>query len=208
MRRIARAGALVVAVCVVASASPVLADAARAAAPHPQRGRRPAFVVDGRATPIREVVADLVTLARNGQLGIVAVNDEGDRIPVQGVVATWITKLIHAAVAAAEIERRGVAITPAHRALGRRFDRHAYGADVWRGFPRGFQQRQVERTAGIIALAEDEGFDLTKPRQTRHAVVALVSDLARHASVEVAPRFGTWNAELAVVVPPLEGPQS
>jgi hypothetical protein len=173
-----------------------------------QRGNRPAFTVDGKATPTREVVADLVTLARNGQLAVVAVDDEGDRVPVQGVVATWITKVIHAAVVATELERRGVVIDAKHRVLARRFERHAYGAAVWRAFPRRFQTRQVERTAGAVALAEDERLDLTKPRRTRREVVALITDLARHASVTVAPRFGTWNADLAVVVPRLEGPAS
>jgi len=167
---------------------------------------RPAFVVDGRATPTREVVADLVTLARNGQLDLVTVNDEGDRVPVEGVVASWITKLIHADVAAAELERRGATITAAHRVLARRFERHAYGAGVWQAFPRGFQRRQIERTATVIALAESEGLDLTKRVETRRAVVALVEDLARRASVFVAPRFGTWSSQLAVVVPRQTGP--
>ena len=85
------------------------APAASAAQPHP--GARPAFVVDGRPTPTREVVADLVTLARTHQLELVTVNDEGDRVPVEGVVASWITKLIHAEVAAAELERRGVTVS-------------------------------------------------------------------------------------------------
>jgi hypothetical protein len=157
-------------------------------------------------TPTRQVVADLVTLARNGKLDLVAVNDDGDKVPVEGVVASWITKLIHAEVAAAELERRAVEVTTAHRVLARRFERHAYGPAAWQAFPRGFQRRQVERTATVIALAEDEGLDLTKRVQTRRAVVALVTELARHASVAIAPRFGTWNADLAVVVPRTRGP--
>jgi hypothetical protein len=164
--------------------------------------------VDGRATPFKEVVADLIALARNGQLGIVAVNDEGDRVPVRGVIATWITKVIYAAVIAGELQRRGVAITAEHRALARRYERHAYGPATWRAFPPRFQTRQVERTAGAIALAQDEGLDLTRPRQTRRTLVALVIDLTRHASVTVAPHFGTWDPQLAVVVPPLDGPSS
>jgi hypothetical protein len=208
MRRITRGGAVLVTACVIASACPVLADSAGATVTRQQPGRRPAFAVDGRVTLVREVVADLVTLARNGQLDVVAVNDEGDRVPVRGVIATWMTKLIHAAVIAGELERRGVAITAAHRILARRFERHAYGPAAWRAFPRGFQARQVERTAGAVALADDEGLELTKPRQTRRAVVALVTELARHASVTIAPRFGTWNPDLAVVVPRLDGPAS
>jgi hypothetical protein len=209
MRRMARAGAVLLTACAVATATPVLADAARADAPNQQPpGSRPAFTVNGRATPVREVIADLVTLARNGQLGVVAVNDEGDRVPVPGVIATWVTKVIHAAVISGELERRGVAINAGHRVLARRFERHAYGAAVWQAFPRRFQARQIERTAGAIALAQDEGLDLTKRRQTRRAVVALVTELARHASVTVAPRLGTWNPDLAVVVPPQNGPAS
>ena len=175
-------------------------------AAQPQPGARPAFVVDGRPTPTREVVADLVTLARNHQLELVTVNDEGDRVPVEGVVASWITKLIHAEVAAAELERRGVTVTRVHRLLARRFERHAYGPAVWTAFPRPFQNRQIERTASVIALAQSEGLDLTKRLQTRRAVVALVTDLAHQASVVVAPRFGTWNSDLAVVVPRSQGP--
>lgn len=208
MRRIALVGCGLLVAGSVTGAGAMRATPVDAAVRHQQRGSRPAFTVDGKATPTREVVADLVTLARNGQLGVVAVDNEGDRVPVQGVVATWITKVIHAAVIAAELERRGVVITAAHRALARRFERHAYGSTVWRAFPKRFQTRQVERTAGAVALAEDEGLDLTKPRRTRRAVVALIADLARHASVTVAPRFGTWDPNLAVVVPRLEGPAS
>lgn len=209
MRRIARAGAVLVTACVVASGSPAVADGAHAAAAQQQPDRRPpAFTVDGKVTPFKEVVVDLIALARNGQLGIVAVNDEGDRVPVRGVIATWITKVIYAAVIAGELQRRGVAVTSEHRALARRYERHAYGPATWRAFPPRFKTRQVERTAGAIALAQDEELDLSKPRQTRRTLVALVTELTRHSSVTVAPRFGTWDPQLAVVVPPLDGPAS
>jgi hypothetical protein len=204
MRRgtgIGRAGAVLVVVTAttLAAVSP---------APAQPRGDLPAFSVGGVATPTREVVSDLVTLSRNAHLQVVTVNDEGDRVPVAGVVASWVTKLVLAAVVAQELERRGVEITRAHRLLARRFDRHAYGAATWRSFPRRFQARQVERTAGAIALAENEGLDLTKSRRTRRAVVALITGLARGATVTVAPRFGTWDSQLAVVVPRQEGPPS
>jgi hypothetical protein len=209
MRRFMGATAVLVATaCLVATTSPVVADSARAVAPQQQPNPQPAFTVDGRATPFKEVVADLVALARNGQLGIVAVDDTGDRVPVRGVIATWMTKVIYAAVIAAELQRRGVAITAEQRALARRYERHAYGPPTWRAFPPGFRTRQVERTAGAIALAQDQGLDLTKPRRTRRALVAFVTELSRRASVTVAPRFGTWDPQLAVVVPPLDGPPS
>jgi len=208
MRRIAPAGAALVIACVVAGASSVASVGVGAAAAQQQPNPQPAFTVDGTETPFKEVVADLVALARNGQLGIVAVNDAGDRVPVRGVIATWLTKTIYAAVIAGELQRRGVAITAEHRALARRYERHAYGPATWRAFPPRFTTRQVERTAGAIALAQNEGLDLSKPRQTRRTLVAFVIDLTRHASVAVAPRFGTWDPQLAVVVPPLDGPAS
>ncbi len=202
------AGAVLVAACVVAAPRlPVVADGAGAAAAQQQPGP-PAFTVDGRATPFKEVVADLIALARNGQLGIVAVNDEGDRVPVRGVIATWLTKVIYAAVIVGELQRHGVAITTEQRALARRYERHAYGPATWHAFPPRFKTRQVERTAGTIALAQDEGLDLSKPRRTRRLLVAFVTELSRQASVTVAPRFGTWDPQLAVVVPPLDGPSS
>jgi hypothetical protein len=208
MRRFMGAAAVLVTACLVATTSPVRADRARADATQQQPDPQPAFTVDGRPTPFKEVVADLVALARNGQLGIVAVDDEGDRVPVRDVIATWITKVIYAAVIAGELQRRGVAITTEDRTLARRYERRAYGSTTWRAFPPRFRTRQVERTAGAIALAQNEGLDLTTRRRTRRALVALVTRLTRHASVTVAPRFGTWNPDLAVVVPPLEAPPS
>jgi hypothetical protein len=200
---ITRFGSAAMAVMVAASIVVVAAPASAQ-----QRGDLPAFTVDGVATPVREVVADLVTLGRSGELDVVTVNDEGDRVPIPGVVASWLTKVIHLAVVATELDRRGVAVTRAHRLLARRFERHAYGAAAWREFPRAFQARQVERTAGAIALAENEGLDLAQPRRTRRAVLTLINDLAHRATVTVLPRFGTWSSELAVVVPREQGPPS
>ena len=79
---------------------------------------------------------------------------------------------------------------------------------AWNEFPLRFRSRDIQRTARAVALAADEGFDLTKPRQARSQLFALVVNLVRKASVTVNPRFGTWNADLAVVVPPQEGAPS
>lgn len=178
-----------------------------AAAPPPAPEPRTAFTVDGVATPMREVVADLVALARNEALDIVSIEDEGDRTPVRGVVATWVTGLIHAAVVDAELAERGVSVTAKDRALALREQRRAYGA-AWAEFPARFRRRALDRTAGAIALARDEGIRITEPGAARAELAAVITELAGQAEVSVAERFGTWDPVLAVVVPPSDGPAS
>lgn len=179
-----------------------------AAAPSPpSASSRTAFTIDGVATPMREVVADLVALARNDELDIVSIEDDGDRTPVRAVVATWVTKLIHAAVVDAELAERGVSVTAKDRALARKEEQRAYGA-AWAEFPARFQRRAVERTAAAIALGRNEGIRITEPGVARTQLAAVITELAGQAEVSVAQRFGTWNPTLAVVVPPTEGPAS
>lgn len=174
----------------------------------PTRGARVAFVVNGVPTIFSEVRGDLVALARNKGLNLVAIKESGDLSPVREIAASYLTTLILDAVTAQELQRRGVTLTARQLEVARRIDIRAYGKKAWNEFPLRFRSRDIQRTARAVTLAADEGFDLTKPRQARGQLVALVVDLARKANVTVAPTFGTWNADLAVIVPPQEGAPS
>jgi len=169
---------------------------------------RVAFVANGHATLVSEVRADFVALARNKRLNLVAIKESGDLSPVREVAASYLTTLIHDAVTAQELQRRGVTVTRRQLKVARRIDIRTFGKKAWYEFPAHFRIRDIQRTARSIALAADEGFDLTKPHEARSQLVALVIDLVRKANVTVNPRFGRWNADLAVVVPPQEGTPS
>jgi len=187
-------------VCVVALVAPFAVVGPAGAAP--PRARRFAFEVNGEAIPVAEVRPDLRALAKNKGLNIVDIKDQGDLTPVREVVASYLTTLILDRVTAQELERRGVAPTEAQLRIARRLDIRIYGKKAWNEFPARFRTRDIGRTARAIALAVDEGFDLTRRREVRRELIALVISLAKQASVTVAPRFGTWNADLAVVVAP------
>ena len=168
----------------------------------PPRALRSAFEVNGERTPVAEVRADLRALAENKGLNIVDIKDQGDLSPVREVVASYVTTLILHEVLAQELTRRGVTPTAAQARIARRLDIRVYGKKAWNDFPARFRTRDVGRLARAIALAVDEGFDLTKRHEARSELIALVISLAKQASVTVAPRFGTWNSDLAVVVAP------
>jgi hypothetical protein len=187
-------------VCVVVLVAPFAVSGPAGAAP--PRARRFAFEVNGEPTPVAEVRPDLRALAKNKGLNIVDIKDQGDLTPVREVVASYLTTLILDQVTAQELERRGVAPTMAQVRIARRLDIRIYGRKAWNEFPERFRTRDIGRTARAIALAVDEGFDLTKRREVRRELIALVISLAKQASVTVAPRFGTWNPDLAVVVAP------
>ena len=168
----------------------------------PPRALRSAFEVNGEPTPVAEVRADLRALAKNKGLSIVKIKEQGDLTPVREVVASYLTTLILDEVMAQELERRGVTPTAAQSRIARRLDIRIYGKKAWNEFPARFRTRDTGRTARAIALAVDEGFDLTNRHEARSELIALVIGLAKQASVTVAPRFGTWNSDLAVVVAP------
>ena len=198
MLKVSRLAATIV--CVVALVAPFAVVGPAGAAP--PRARRFAFEVNGEAIPVAEVRPDLRALAKNKGLNIVDIKDHGDLTPVREVVAEYLTTLILDRVTAQELERRGVVPTELQVRIARRLDIRIYGKKAWNEFPARFRARDIGRTARAIALAVDEGFDLTKRREVRRELIALVISLAKQASVTVAPRFGTWNADLAVVVAP------
>ena len=198
MLKVSRLAATIV--CVVALVAPFAVVGPAGAAP--PRARRFAFEVNGEAIPVAEVRPDLRALAKNKGLNIVDIKDQGDLTPVREVVASYLTTLILDRVTAQELERRGVVPTELQVRIARRLDIRIYGKKAWNEFPARFRARDIGRTARAIALAVDEGFDLTKRREVRRELIALVISLAKQASVTVAPRFGTWNADLAVVVAP------
>ena len=167
-----------------------------------------AFEVNGETTNLGVVIADLKALASNEALQVATVRDGGDLLPVPEVAATWITSLIYDRVLAQELERRGVGVTARQQLVARKLERHTYEPQARKALPDGFQSREIARTARAAALAKDEGLDVASPRGGRH-LVDLVTELTRNATVVVAPRFGTWDPLLAVVVPPQEaGPSS
>jgi hypothetical protein len=188
--------ALLVAVAVLVALGAPVGGAQTPAAPRP----RVAYEVDGRQTRMAAVIVDLVALARNKALRTSSIDDEGDRVPVREVVASWVTRLIQDEVVAIELERRGVEATARQRLLASRLDEKSFGKEVWGAFPAGFRSRQTARTARSLALARSEGIDLQQRSAARREFAGIVTELARAATVTVAPRFGSWEPQLAVVV--------
>src|SRR5581483_5706686 len=166
-----------------------------------------AVSVDGHHVSQSSVDDELKALRDNRQLRDI-LDRQGQTVSetpssvTSSISSGWVSAIVQDELIKIAMARRHVKVSASDHTSAVRSANQAFGSKaVFDAFPKFFRDAFVARRARAIALAGDAGADLTT-QDGVNTLVAVISKVARHTSVSVDPRYGTWNVKRLEVTAP------